>query len=253
MVILISPAKKLDFQSRIDFNEKSQPFFLAEADELAECLSAYSASDLEGLMSISTQLARLNFERYQMWKMPNTPERQAIYAYKGDVYQGIDVSRFSKDDLNFATKHLRILSGLYGYLRPLDMIKPYRLEMGISIQSDSFQDLYEFWKPKITTMLQEELRASGNQLVFNLASKEYASVVDYKWLQAKVISPEFKDYKNGRYTIVSFYAKKARGRMSAFIIKNRITDADDLAAFSEDGYTFNNQLSTQEVPVFTRG
>ncbi len=253
MIILISPAKKLDFDTQINLKSTGTPYFNEEAEQIAAFMKKYSAEDIAKLMSLSTQLSRLNFERYQSWNDASTPIRPALFAFKGDVYQGLEATTLSSEDLDFAQNHLRMLSGIYGYLRPTDLIKPHRLEMGTKLPFDGNADLYAFWKTRITKRINEELEALKNPLLINLASNEYASAVDLKQINADIITPEFKDFKNGTYKIISFYAKRARGKMSSFLIKNRITNALDIAAFNDDGYSYNNQLSTEKKPVFTRG
>lgn len=213
----------------------------------------FNANGIAELMSVSTQLANLNFERYQHWFHNETPLRQAVLAFKGDVYQGLEPETFTQSDMDYAQDHLRILSGLYGILRPADLIKPHRLEMGTQLEFDHYKNLYQYWGDVLTKRLDEELKSTASRLIVNLASKEYASSIHFKDLSAKVISPEFKDFKNGNYKIISFFAKKARGRMAAFLIRNRIKDLNDIAAFGEDGYIYNAKLSKPAKPVFTRG
>ncbi|MCK9449747.1 MAG: peroxide stress protein YaaA [Bacteroidales bacterium] len=253
MIILLSPAKILDYSSKVHLSLTSKPDFIDRANYLASLLQQFSIDQLSKLMSVSSKLARLNFERYQLWDHEHTPSRQAVFAFKGDVYQGIEAENFSMDDLLFAQQHLRILSGLYGYLRPADMIKPHRLEMGTKLQTDAGKDLTTYWQEVVTKAIKKDLQTMEQPLVVNLASNEYSAAVTFKELHVEVFTPEFKDFKNGKYITISFYAKKARGRMSSFIIKNRISKAEDLVAFSADGYHYNNQLSDKYAPVFTRG
>lgn len=253
MKILISPAKTLDFNSNIQSSLNSEPVFIENANRIAKVMMQFNTNGIAKLMSVSTQLANLNFERYQHWFHNETPLRQAVLAFKGDVYQGLEPETFTQSDMEYAQEHLRILSGLYGILRPADLIKPHRLEMGTQLEFDQYKNLYQYWGNTLTKKLDEELKYATDRFVVNLASKEYASSIDFKALSAKVISPEFKDYKNGQYKIISFFAKKARGRMAAFLIRNRINDHNDIAAFSEDGYIYNAQVSKPAKPVFTRG
>lgn len=253
MKILISPAKTLDYNSNIQLNLQSEPIFIEKANQIAKVMMEINTNGIAKLMSVSTQLANLNFERYQHWFHNETPLRQAVLAFKGDVYQGLEPETFTQSDMEYAQDHLRILSGLYGMLRPADLIKPHRLEMGTHLEFDHYKNLYQYWSNTLTKKLDEELKSTTNRLVVNLASKEYASAINFKDLSAKVISPEFKDFKGGQYKIISFFAKKARGRMAAFLIRNRINDLNDISAFSEDGYIYNAQLSKAGKPVFTRG
>lgn len=253
MIVLISPAKTLDFQSEVRTELSSVPNFTKEADSIVKILKKLKISDLESLMSVSKDLAALNFDRFQHWEsVESNQQRQAILAFKGDVYIGLDAASMSDDDLKFAQQHLRILSGIYGYLRPMDLIKPYRLEMGTTLAVGKHKSLYEFWMDKLTKSLKADLGELKSQTVINLASNEYSRAVQFKSLKCSVISPDFKDYKNGEYKMISFFAKKARGLMSSYIIRNRITHPDDLLAFDADGYSFNAHLSKPGKPVFTR-
>jgi uncharacterized protein len=253
MLILISPAKTLDFQSEVRSSLSSKPFFETRADQIVTALKRLNPKEIAAIMLVSDSLANLNYDRFQNWNSPETPVRQAVFAYKGDVYLGLDVQSMKDDDLNFAQKHLRILSGLYGVLNPLDLIKPYRLEMSTALSVKKTSDLYEFWKVHITEKIKKDLLSMNSKLIINLASNEYSKSIDFKALKVDVVSPEFKDYKNGSYKIISFFAKKARGMMSSFIIRNRISKGDDLRAFSQDGYVYHNDLSKPGKPVFTRG
>lgn len=254
MIILISPAKTLDYQSEIKTELQSIPMFTKEADTIVKTLKKFKINELEQLMDISTDLATLNYDRFQRWNQSQVEHeaRQAVLAFKGDVYLGLNVASMSDNDLQFAQQHLRILSGVYGYLRPLDLIKPYRLEMGTAIAIGKKKNLYEFWMDKVTKAINADHKMLKSDVIINLASMEYSKTVDFKGIKAKVISPEFKDFKNGTYKIISFFAKKARGSMSAYIIRNRVTHPDELVAFSDDGYNFNAHLSKPGKPVFTR-
>ncbi|MBS4058856.1 MAG: peroxide stress protein YaaA [Bacteroidetes bacterium] len=253
MLILISPAKTLDFQSEVHTSLSSKPIFEDKADQIVAVLKKYNPGKLSEIMSVSDSLASLNYDRFQSWNSHETPARQALLAFKGDVYIGLDAQSMTDEDLIFAQKHLRILSGLYGVLQPMDLIKPYRLEMGTSLSVKKTTNLYDFWKQHISKSIQMELKSLKSNLIINLASNEYSKSVDFKALKVDLVSPEFKDYKNGDYKIISFFAKKARGLMSSFIIRNRISNADDIVAFAEEGYVFNNELSKPGKPVFTRG
>ncbi len=254
MQIIISPAKSLDYKTSFNCDKKSQIRFPNEAQTIVSHIKQLDIKEIESLMKISTGLAELNFNRYQQWQYPFDEDqiRQAIFAFKGDVYQGFDVFSLQPKEIEQTQKHLRILSGLYGLLRPLDMIMPYRLEMGTSLGIESHKDLYAFWGNKITELLQDDMKENNHKVLINLASNEYYKVINKKLFSAPIITPTFKDLKNGQYKIISFYAKKARGLMTRFIIQNQISDPNDLKAFDMDGYYYNNELSTDSTPVFTR-
>ena len=254
MIILLSPAKTLDYKTKPSVNESSLPVFQKQAESIASEMRKYSAKQISELMEISMDLAQLNFERYQNWNKDETlaPLKQAIYAYKGDVYLGLNAYKWEKDKIDFAQQNLRILSGLYGYLKPLDLIKPYRLEMGTKVKIKTQPDLYHFWKNRITKAVIEDSDNLNSNYIINLASVEYSSVVDFKKLKLKVISPQFLDSKNGTYKMISFFAKKARGMMASYLCGNKITNAEDIIGFRQDGYMYNPQLSLEDKPVFTR-
>lgn len=253
MITIISPAKSLDFETKPATEQFSQPDFLLESSVINTRLRLMSSNELIRLMGISAKIAALNIERNQAWKLPFTPEnaKQAILAFNGDVYEGLRASAFSEADFDFAQKHLRILSGLYGVLRPLDLVQPYRLEMGAKLSLGKNKNLYQFWTNKITSTLNKEVEANGGVLI-NLASAEYFKAIDLNQFKGEIIVPEFKDGKNGEYKIISFFAKKARGMMSRFIIENRLEKAEDLKAFDSEGYHFNPRLSKGNHWVFTR-
>ncbi|PKP51802.1 MAG: peroxide stress protein YaaA [Bacteroidetes bacterium HGW-Bacteroidetes-1] len=254
MLILLSPAKTLDFQSDYPLQEMTHPFFEKRADKIVKVLKSYKPKALSELMSISSDLSYLNYERFQNWtKIGPDHLRPSVFAFKGDVYIGLDAQSLSKSALAFSQNHLRILSGLYGYLRPFDLIKPYRLEMGTNLSIDSKRNLYNYWRNDITQLVKKDLGKLKSNIIINLASNEYAKCIDFKSLDAKVISPEFKESKDGGYKIISFFAKKARGQMSRFIIENEINDPDDLITFDIDGYIFNQKMSVNNKMVFTRG
>jgi len=254
MLLLISPAKTLDFETDAITKQHSQPYFIAESTTLIDQLKSLSPSDISSLMSISEKLGTLNSNRFIQWQRPFTTDnsKQALLAFKGDVYEGINAKTFSNDDLSWANQHLRILSGLYGLLKPLDLIQPYRLEMGTRFANEAGKNLYEFWGEKITHKLNEELLSQQSHNVINLASNEYFKSVKPKLLNAEIITPVFKDWKNDKYKIISFYAKKARGMMSAYIIKNRIQDPVKIKQFDSAGYAFSAEQSTQNNWVFLR-
>ena len=253
MLMIISPAKTLDYESPLATETHTQPDFLDDACELIDQLKELEPHQVSNLMSISDKLGQLNAERFQTWHTPFTPDnaRQAVLAFKGDVYTGLDAESFSNEDFSFAQKHLRILSGLYGLLKPLDLMQPYRLEMGTRFENTRGKDLYAFWGSKITEAL-NQLLASDDKVLVNLASNEYFKSVQKKHLDARLVTPQFKDWKNGQYKMISFYAKKARGLMCRYAIQNRITQADDLKGFNLDGYYFSGDQSDNNNWVFLR-
>jgi len=254
MLILISPAKTLDFETAPTTKTKSQPVLLDDSQILIDDLQQLSPADISSLMGVSDKLGNLNYERFMDWQRPfNTKNaKQAVLAFKGDVYTGLDAESLSEDELKYAQQHLRILSGLYGVLRPLDLMQPYRLEMGTKFKNERGKDLYEFWGSKITDNLNKDLKKQKSELVINLASNEYFKSVDKKALNAEIIAPAFKDLKNGKYKIISFFAKKARGLMTAWIIQNQVEDPAELKKFKVAGYKYNAKMSTPTEPVFTR-
>ena len=254
MLVVVSPAKSVDFETKAKTRKFSQPEFLSESRALIKDLRKLEPDELSELMNISSKLADENHQRFANWHTPFDLDnaKQAIFAFRGDVYLGLQAEDFSTADLNFAQDHLRILSGLYGILRPLDLMQAYRLEMGRKFASNGAQSLYEFWGDKITDKLNEDLHAVKSKLLVNLASNEYFKSVQPKRLDAEIVTPAFKDWKNGEYKMISFFAKKARGLMSAYIIKNRITKASDLEGFDSEGYEYNASLSKPNAPVFTR-
>ncbi|WP_167615417.1 peroxide stress protein YaaA [Maribellus sediminis] len=254
MLIVISPAKSLDFDTPAKTAEFTMPEMLEESEKLIARLKKMSPKKLSELMSISATLGQLNYERYQTWHQPFTPEnaKQAVLAFNGDVYQGLDASSLSEEQLFRLQSKLRILSGLYGVLKPLDLIQPYRLEMGTRLKYQRSADLYAFWKNKITPKVKQALAESGSNVLINLASNEYFKSIDTKKLGAEIVTPEFKDLKNGEYKMISFFAKKARGLMTRFILENNIDKVEDLQAFDSEGYGFNPRFSKPGKPVFTR-
>jgi Uncharacterized protein conserved in bacteria len=254
MIIVVSPAKTLYDKSPIDFETYSEIEFLPEAEKIIGVLKKKKPAQISKLMDISPKLAELNFQRFQAWQPIFTPENswQAVLMFNGDVYQGLKAETFSDAEFAVAQEKLRILSGLYGLLRPLDRIQPYRLEMGTSLPVARKKDLYEFWKAKITLKLNEELVLHDQKILVNLASNEYFSAVDTKKIKGRIITPSFKENKGGKYQMVSFFAKRARGLMSRFIIQNNIADPEEIKAFDLEGYYFNSQLSGENDWVFTR-
>ncbi|ELX8379183.1 peroxide stress protein YaaA [Providencia vermicola] len=254
MLITISPAKTLDYESPLATKTFTQPELLHESQQLIDVCRQLSPADISSLMKISDKLAGLNAARFGEWHADFTPDnaRQAILAFKGDVYTGMQAETFSEQDFAFAQQHLRILSGLYGLLRPLDLMQPYRLEMGTRLKNPRGKDLYEFWGDIITNQLNKALSAQGDQILVNLASDEYFKSVNVKKLDATMIKPVFLDEKNGKYKVISFYAKKARGLMSRFIIQNKLTKTEQLVDFNLEGYQFDESQSKGNELVFTR-
>jgi cytoplasmic iron level regulating protein YaaA (DUF328/UPF0246 family) len=254
MLILISPAKTLDYDTPVKIRTATQPIFLDQSQLLIDELQQLPPDGVSKLMSISSKLGELNYERFMNWHTPFTKDnaKQAVLAFKGDVYTGLDAESFSASDYRFAQKHLRILSGLYGVLRPLDLMQPYRLEMGTKFANQRGKDLYQFWGNDITTVLNKQLKSLKSDKVINLASNEYFRAVHKKELQAEIIAPAFKDLKNGNYKIISFFAKKARGQMAGWIIRNGITDAKQLKKFKLAGYRYSADLSKPGEPTFIR-
>lgn len=252
MKIVISPAKSLDFESQLPTQKNTQATFLKEAREVHRVLKTKKPNELSELMTISENLADLNWQRNQNWKTPFTPEnaRPAIFAFDGDVYTGLDSYTIPTEKLDDLQSRLRILSGLYGLLKPLDLIQPYRLEMGTKITVGDYKNLYEFWKPTLTKALNKELKK--NELFVNLASNEYFTAVDVKALKVPVITPEFKDYKDGKLKMISFFAKKARGMMVRYIVNTNAQTLEDLKGFNYEGYQFDANLSKGNKLVFTR-
>ncbi|TNE74941.1 MAG: peroxide stress protein YaaA [Gammaproteobacteria bacterium] len=253
MLMVISPAKTLDYESPLATERFTQPDFLDDACELIDQLKELEPHQVSNLMGISDKLGQLNADRFQSWHTPFTPDnaRQAILAFKGDVYTGLNAEDFSEEDFDFAQNHLRMLSGLYALLRPLDLMQPYRLEMGTKFENKRGKDLYAFWGNIITDEINRLLDNDDGVLV-NLASNEYFKSVKKKALNGRLITPQFKDFKNGQYKMISFYAKKARGLMCRYAIQNRITQADDLKAFDLEGYYFSEEQSDTNNWVFLR-
>ncbi len=254
MLMVISPAKKLDFQTKPITQKYTQPQLLEHASILVDILKKKTIDDLIKLLNISYGLAELNLERYQKWQPPFTLEnaKQAILAFNGDVYEGLRANEMKDDDFDFAQKHLRILSGLYGVLRPLDLIQPYRLPMGTKLVNPRGKNLYQFWGDIITEVLNDVLEDLTDRVLVNLASNEYFKAIKPEKLIAPVVTPVFKEYKNGHLRVISFYAKKARGMMARFVILNRITKLEDLKEFKVGGYKYEPSESTDDRFVFIR-
>ena len=252
MKIVVSPAKSLNFESPLPIQNYTESLFLKDAETIQKTLKKKKPKQLMELMDISEKLADLNWERNQNWSLPFSPEnaRPAVFAFDGDVYTGLDAYTIPTDKFPILEDKLRILSGLYGVLKPLDLMQPYRLEMGTSLPIGTKKNLYEFWKKKVTASLNSELQ--DNELFINLASNEYFSAVDTKTLKVPVITPEFKDYKDGKLKMISFFAKKARGLMVRYIIDTNAETIEDLKQFNYDGYAFDANLSKGTTLVFTR-
>ena len=252
MKIIVSPAKKLDFELAPGVSKFTQPKFLDKSETLIETLRTYTTGEISKLMKLSDQLSELNVGRYRDFSTPFSREnaKQAMYAFRGDTYVGLDADSFSKEDAEYAQKTLRILSGLYGVLRPLDLIQPYRLEMGTRLKCAGSKNLYEFWKSTLTKELNKEFKKDGDEALVNLASKEYFSSVDFSALDIPVVTCHFMQKKGSEYKIISFSAKRARGMMSQYIIKNRITKIEELKKFSDGGYKFDPKASEEFDLVF---
>ena len=255
MIALIAPAKRLDYDSDLSVEDFSIAEHLKESKKLIKELQKKSPEDLSSLMGLSENLSILNFERNMNWQVPKKPSnevRQAIFAFKGDVYVGLDSETLSKSDIKYAQKNLAILSGLYGLLKPLDLMYPYRLEMGTKMKNENGKNLYEFWGNKITTSINALAKENNSKGIINLASVEYFTSVKTENLDLPVYSPVFKDFKNGKYKIISFFAKKARGSMARFVIQNKIKNTTDLNKFNLDGYKYSAKDSSEYSPVFLR-
>ncbi|MBQ0834017.1 peroxide stress protein YaaA [Marinobacter sp.] len=253
MLMVISPAKTLDYESPLATETFTKPDFLDDACELIDQLKELEPHQVSNLMSISDKLGQLNAERFQSWHTPFSAKnaRQAVLAFKGDVYTGLGAESFGEQDFSFAQAHLRMLSGLYGILKPLDLMQPYRLEMGTKFENKRGKDLYAFWGDRLTQEINRLLKNDDGVLV-NLASNEYFKSLKKKDIEGQLITPQFKDWKNGQYKIISFYAKKARGLMCRYAILNRITNANDLKGFNLDGYYFSEDQSDKNNWVFLR-
>ena len=254
MLIVVSPAKSLDFETPSPIKKNTKLRLMKEVESLISICKNFDSIDLQNLMKISEKLANLNVERFQHWDAKATyPQaKQALFAFTGDVYTGLDAQTFNKEDIDFAQQHLRMLSGLYGVLRPLDLMQPYRLEMGTALQNDRGKNLYDFWDNSVTELLQKDLKKMSNPCLINLASNEYFKVIKTQSFMHPIYTPVFKDYKNGQYKIISFLAKKARGMMSRFIIQNQLQNPEDIKAFNLEGYKFHASSSNEYQWVFQR-
>lgn len=252
MKVVVSPAKKLDFESECQSSLQSEPSFLPKTNKLAIELKKLQANEVGKLMKLSANLSELNFKRFQNFSKIAKPStsKQAVFAFNGDTYTGLDIKSFSASELKLAQKRLRILSGLYGVLRPMDLIQPYRLEMGTRFKFDKYKNLYEYWKSDVTNFLNNEIKK--DDILINCASTEYFSVIDTQALKAKIITPVFKELRNGELKIISFSAKRARGMMAKYIIQKNIMDIKDIKKFNEDGYSFSKEHSNSNELVFVR-
>lgn len=254
MLTILSPSKTQDFSSNGLPDLHSQPALLQQSEVLVKELQKQSAGDISKLMEVSDKIADLNWERFQQFSTPFSPEnaKQALFAFKGDVYTGIDIENYRQEDLVFAQNHLRILSGLYGLLRPLDLIQPYRLEMKIKLPNPRGKNLYTFWGNRLTEALNEALAEQENEVLVNLASNEYFKAINKKELKAGIVTPVFKEFKNGKYSTIAIFAKKARGLMTDFIIKNKIDQPEKLKTFHQEGYEYSETHSKANEWVFIR-
>ncbi|GAB5453078.1 MAG: peroxide stress protein YaaA [Halioglobus sp.] len=254
MLTIISPAKTLDYETRPTTRRATQPEFIERSARLVKDARKLSPEGIRELMGVSENIATLNHKRFMDWGAPFDLKnaKQALLAFKGDVYTGLDAETMDKAQLDFAQQHLRILSGLYGLLRPLDLMQPYRLEMGLKFQNSGGRNLYDFWGDDITQSVNRAINKSGSQVLVNLASNEYFKSVKARALEADVVTPVFKDLKNDKYRVISFFAKKARGQMARYIIDNEINDPKGLKKFRKDGYRYNRAESTARELVFTR-
>ena len=255
MIIILNSSKTLDFQSPPHISKYSVPEFCDDSKVLVDALRKLTLAGFAELMGVSEKLAVLNVDRYKNWQVPHsTPAaRQALLAFKGDIYAAIGVENYTTKEFNFAQKHLRILSGLYGILRPLDLIQPYRLEMATKLSTQRGKGMYEFWGNRINQALNAALKQEKSGTLINLASLEYFKAVKARLLKAKVVTPVFKEYRDSSYRVVAIYAKKARGLMCDYTIRNHLTRVDDLKSFDLDGYRYSAKLSSEAEWVFTRG
>jgi uncharacterized protein len=254
MIVILSPAKTLNFKTDSPTHKYSLPVFVQHAEKLVDVMKNYSPANLIELMNISNGLAELNYMRFQSWEPNHRAEnsKQAIFAFNGEVYNGLKANTLNNDQLLYAQKHIRLLSGLYGILSPLDLIQPYRLEMGTHLRFDKYKNLYEYWNEIINHYLNNEIDEHPSKTIINLASKEYAKAAKLKNIKGTVITPVFKEYKRNKYQIIPVYAKKARGLMTRFIIENKIESPKEIKHFDMEGYAFTENLSSKNEWVFTR-
>lgn len=253
MLMVVSPAKSLDEKTPVQTQLKTECAFLSQAQELIDELQTLEPFQIGDLMSISDKLSELNYQRYQDWKLPfDESAKQAAWLFKGDVYNGLDAYTLDEPKIEYLQQHFRILSGLYGLLKPCDRILPYRLEMGTRFANKKGKNLYEFWGNQITDLVNDQLEASGNSTLVNLASNEYFKAIKPKNIKGRIVTPVFKDWKNGQYKIISFYAKKARGLMARYAADQQLEEAEGLKHFDYEGYQFDPALSSENDWVFTR-
>ncbi|MEB6675764.1 peroxide stress protein YaaA [Acinetobacter haemolyticus] len=254
MLALISPAKTLDYTTALPTDTYTRPRLLEQSQQLIDVCRKLSASEIASLMTVSEKIANLNVERFRDWNadFDFSNARQALFAFKGDVYTGLDAYHLKDQDIDFAQQHLRMLSGLYGLLRPLDLMMPYRLEMGTKLKNSRGHNLYEFWGSIITDQINQDLAEIDAKVLVNLASDEYYKSVNEKKIQAEIIKPVFLDQKNGKYKVISFYAKKARGLMARYLIENKLSQVEQLKAFDSEGYYFDAESSSDKELVFKR-
>ena len=254
MLTLISPAKTLDFETAPTTRRATQPEFIEQAASLVDDARKMAPQDIASLMGVSDAIADLNHHRFMNWSAPFSLDnaKQAVLAFKGDVYTGLEAETLSADELRFAQKHLRILSGLYGLLRPLDLMQPYRLEMGLKFANNGGDNLYQFWGEQLTDAVNRDLAKSETKVLVNLASNEYYKSIKPKALDADIITPVFKDLRGGKYKVISFFAKKARGQMARYIIEKGLNDPAGIKHFRKDGYRYNKDESAAREWVFTR-
>ncbi len=254
MLIVVSPAKTLDYETKLPTRKSTQPRMLDESEKLIGLMREFSSADLSRLMTVSEKIADLNVQRFADWKVPfsNQNARAAMFAFKGDVYEGLRAYDLKAADVEFAQKHLRILSGLYGLLRPLDLIQAYRLEMGTRLENQAGKNLYDFWGEQVTELLNADFKKQKDKTLINLASNEYFRSVRKTSLDARIITPHFRDWKNDQYKMISFFAKKARGMMSRYIIEKRMSNPEDIKSFNTAGYSFSEEVSSGDDWVFLR-
>jgi cytoplasmic iron level regulating protein YaaA (DUF328/UPF0246 family) len=255
MIIVLSPAKTLDFETPSPIDKTTRPALMKDASILADLCKQQSPEGLRQLMGISEKLAELNHQRFSDWESPHPKQgsKAALFAFQGDVYRGLKSTEWTTKQIEYSQDHLRVLSGLYGLLRPLDRMLPYRLEMGTSLSNERGKDLYAFWGGKIAKELKKQIEATKSKCLLNLASQEYFKSIDQSVLGAPIVSPAFKEWKDGKYKIIAIFAKLARGTMASWVVKNKVKTVNKLAQFGEDGYRYDADSSTPTVPVFVRG
>ena len=255
MIILMNSSKTLNFDPTVEISKHTIPEFLKNSEMLVEKLRKLSEAEFSNLMGVSDKLAKLNVERYANWQTAAAPPRakQALLAFKGDIYSGIETKSYDTEDFDYAQSHVRILSGLYGILRPLDLIQPYRLEMDTKLKTAEGKNLYSFWGNRLTESLKAFLKQEKSGVIVNLCSAEYFKAIKSKAIEAAVITPVFKEFRSGTYRFVTIYAKKARGLMCNYIIRNRLKRIEDLKSFDSEGYQYNKKISSDHEWVFTRG